>query len=86
MYQISVHPSDEAILHALKAFLKVQVILYTVSTTQHIELGEKLPDILQFIIPHFTAYPLQSTKYISFYLFKAVANIMHKKMHLTLQG
>ena len=43
-------------------------------------------DIIQVIIPHFTNYPLQSTKFLSFYLFKAAANLMDKKLHLTLPG
>lgn len=85
VYQISVHPSDEAILHALKAFFNgAGHIIYTEHYVAY--RVEKLSDILQFIIPHFTAYPLQSTKLISFYLFKAVANLMDKKIHLTLPG
>jgi len=84
-YQISVHHSDEAILHALKAFFKDAG--YIVYSEHYVAYRvEKLSDILNYIIPHFTAYPLQSTKFIPFYLFKVVANLIDKKAHLTLQG
>lgn len=43
-------------------------------------------DILKFIIPHFDKYPLQTTKAVSYYLFKAVADLMVKKVHVTLPG
>jgi hypothetical protein len=35
---------------------------------------------------HFSNYPLQSTKFIPFYLFKSVENFRDKKVHLSLQG
>lgn len=43
-------------------------------------------DIIKFIIPHFDKFPLQSTKAVSYYLFKAVADLMVKKVHVTLPG
>ncbi len=46
----------------------------------------KLSDILNIVIPHFSDYPLQSTKVISYYLFKAVAMIMKDNEHITLEG
>jgi hypothetical protein len=85
VYQITVHPSDEAILHSLKAFFKgagdiiynEHYVAYKVS---------KFSDIIQIIIPHFDNYPLKSTKAVSYYLFKEVVNLMVKREHITLPG
>lgn len=85
IYQISVHPSDEAILHSLKAFFKgVGDIIYSEHYVAY--RVSKLSDIIQFIIPHFDKYPLQSTKVVPYYLFKAVADLMVKREHITLPG
>jgi hypothetical protein len=85
IYQITVHPSDEAILHSLKGFFKgVGDIVYSKHYVAY--RVSKFSDIIQFIIPHFDKYPLQSTKVVPYYLFKAVANIMVKKEHLMLTG
>lgn len=46
----------------------------------------KTKDIVNEIIPHFDSYPLQSTKYISYFLWKKSAELMSKKIHLTEQG
>lgn len=85
IYQISVHPSDEAILHSLKAFFKgVGDIVYSEHYVAY--RVSKFSDIIQFIIPHFDKYPLQSTKAVPYCLFKAVADLMVKREHLTLSG
>lgn len=85
IYQISVHPSDEAILHSLKSFFKgVGDIIYSEHYVAY--RVSKFSDIIQFIIPHFDKYPLQSTKVVSYYLFKEVVNLMVKREHITLPG
>lgn len=43
----------------------------------------KFSDILNVVIPHFSNYPLQSTKLISYYLLKAVALLMKDNEHIT---
>lgn len=87
IYQITVHKSDEALLHAIKLFFKnVGNIEYTADKQYVSYRVYKLSDIVKVIIPHFTEYPLQSTKFVSFYLFKAVAELMSKKLHLTIPG
>jgi len=85
IYQVSVHPSDEAILHYLKAFFN-NVGRLTYSKHYIAYRVEHFSDIRDVIIPHFSTYPLQSTKFISFYLFKAAADIINKKEHLTIEG
>lgn len=78
VYQISVHPSDEAILHCLKAFFKgAGDIIYNEHYVAY--RVTNFSDIIKFIIPHFDKFPLQSTKAVSYYLFKAVADLMVKK-------
>jgi hypothetical protein len=85
VYQITVHCSDEAILHSVRSFFNgVGNIEYKGNYVSF--RVKKVSDILQFIIPHFDKYPLQSTKFISFYLFKAAVNLMDKKHHITLSG
>jgi hypothetical protein len=87
VYQITVHYTDESLLHAIKGFFKgVGNIEYTADKRYVSYRVKKLSDIIQVIIPHFEKYPLQSTKFIPFYLFKTVVNHMDKKTHLTLQG
>lgn len=84
IYQITVHPNDIEILHRIKAFFNVGQIVHTRHYVSY--RVTNFSDIINVIIPHFCAYPLQSTKVISFYLFKAVAAIIKNNGHLTLEG
>ena len=84
-YQISVHPSDIEILYKLKAYFNnVGNIIITKNYVSY--RVTNLSDIINVIIPHFKAYPLQSTKIVSYYLFNAVATIMKNNDHVTLKG
>jgi hypothetical protein len=84
LYQITVHSSDIEILYTLKKYFNVGDIIITRHYVSY--RVTKLSDIMNVIIPHFNAYPLQSTKLVSYYLFCAVANIMKNNDHLTLKG
>ena len=85
IFSISMHHSDEALLHSLKAFFKgAGHIIHTKNYVAY--RVENFSEIMEHIIPHFLAYPCQSTKFINFYLFKAVADLMNKKEHLSLEG
>lgn len=85
VFQFAVHPSDIAILYALKAFFKdAGHITYTNKYAFY--KVENFPSIRDIIIPHFTSYPLQSTKIIPFHLFKAAVEIVDRKEHLDLDG
>lgn len=46
----------------------------------------KTEDLLNVIIPHFTAYPLLSMKYSDFVLWSKVIRLMETKQHLTFSG
>ena len=84
-YQITVHYSDELILYRIKAFFNNvgKIIRLGNYVTYRVE---NLLDVVNEIIPHFDKYPVQSTKAISFYLFKASAAIIKNKRHLDLNG
>jgi len=45
-----------------------------------------LQDLTNYIIPHFSNYPLLSQKAADFFLFKRVIKMMNNKMHLTEEG
>lgn len=79
------HHSDEALLHSLKAFFNGAG--HIVHTKHYVAYRvENFSEIMEHIIPHFLAYPCQSTKFIYFYLFKAAADLINKKEHLSLEG
>ena len=85
IYQISVHHSDMEILYKLKSFFNNVGSIIT--TKDYVSYRvTNLSDIINVIIPHFNAYPLQSTKIVSYYLFNAVATIMKNNNHINLKG
>lgn len=85
IYQVSVHPSDIEVLYRLKSFFNN---VGDIIITKHYVAYRitKLSDILNEVVPHFNAYPLQSTKLISYSLCEAVAIFMKDNEHLTLEG
>jgi len=85
MFWLWLHHSDEALLHSLKAFFKGAG--HIVHTKHYVAYRvENFSEIMEHIIPHFLAYPCGSTKFIYFYLFKAAADLISKKEHLSLEG
>src|SRR5690606_41128276 len=75
------HHSDEALLHKLRAFFKGAG--HIIHTKKYVAYRvENFSEIMEHIIPHFLAYPCQSTKFINFYLFKAVADLDRKSTRL----
>lgn len=85
VYQIAVHPSDAAIIYSLKAFFNGagEILHSKDSVTYRVS---NFSDVIDYVIPHFDKFPLQSTKAVSYYLFKAVADLMVKGVHVTLPG
>nr|UYG48999.1 NADH dehydrogenase subunit 4L [Rhizoctonia sp.] len=45
-----------------------------------------IKDINNFIIPHFTEYPLQSAKCVDFFIWAQIVKLLNDKKHLTLAG
>lgn len=46
----------------------------------------KLSDFIDYIIPHFERYPLQSTKFINYIVWKTIIALMVNKAHLSQNG
>jgi hypothetical protein len=84
VYQISIHTCDIEILQRLKEYFKRGEVIEAARYV-HFRVTN-LKDIQKFIIPHFSSYPLQSTKVVSYTLFKQVATIISNKEHLILDG
>lgn len=86
IYQFSIHISDIEILQRLKEYFNNKgTITEKGGGYVHFRVTN-LKDIEEVIIPHFSAYPLQSTKVISYTLFKQVATLISNKEHLTLDN
>lgn len=84
IYQISIHASDMKTLQGLKEYFNRGEVIEAAGYV-HLRVTN-LKDILEVIIPHFSLYPLQSTKVVSYTLFKEVATVINNKEHLTLDG
>lgn len=86
-FEIYLHIEDLAILEKIKAFFGVGSILIGKNSRKIATYRvSNLNDIINIIIPHFMAYPLQSAKSIDFNLWKACATLVKNKEHLTEEG
>lgn len=85
IYQISIHTSDIKILQKLKEYFNNKGEITEAAGYVHFRVTN-IKDIQEVIIPHFSSYPLQSTKVVSYTIFKQVATIIKNKEHLTLDG
>ena len=87
VYTIGLHIKDKALLEEIKEFfngkgnifvrkdgLKVD---YTVGSTK---------DLVNYILPHFDAYPLVSQKRADYLLFKEIVLLLNNKEHLSEEG
>jgi hypothetical protein len=83
VFQIAVHRSDINILYAS---LREDAGHITYANMYAYYKVENFADIRDIIVPHFSYYPLQSTKFTPFYLFKAAVEIVDRKEHLNLEG
>lgn len=69
VYQITAHQTEVETMHSIKAFFNnVGNIEYTADRKYVSYRVYKLKDIINVIIPHFELYPLQSSKYVYYYL------------------
>lgn len=82
---IELHIKDLALLYKLKSFFsEIGNITTTEKVARYSIVG--LNDIIKFVLPHFSDFPLQSVKNFDFLLWKACVIIMANKGHLTLEG
>jgi len=85
-FNIHVHAEDIIFLTLIKNYFNCGTIC-SVDKFGHVTYTVKRKDdILNIIIPFFTKYPLQGTKYLDFLLFVQAANLFSKNEHLTDEG
>jgi len=84
VFQIAVHRSDINILYA--SLREDAGHITYANTPEGCYKVENFADIRDIIVPHFSYYPLQSTKFTPFYLFKAAVEIVDRKEHLNLES
>ncbi len=84
---IEMHIKDQPLLEALQLFFKAGIISISKGGRSSVRFEvSKFSDIISIIIPHFRAYPLQSTKRFSFIIWAMCADVISRKDHLTLSG
>lgn len=82
---VELHLKDLALLRELQSnFGGIGTITTTAKVARFSIVG--LNDIINFVLPHFDKFPLQSVKLIEFDLWRACVLIMSNKGHLTLEG
>nr|YP_009926597.1 hypothetical protein [Wolfiporia cocos]QNH92655.1 hypothetical protein [Wolfiporia cocos] len=86
---IELHKKDLALLREVQTFFGcgaqgIGTITTTAKVARFSIVG--LNDIINFVLPHFSNFPLQSEKLIDFELWRACVLIMANKGHLTLEG
>lgn len=85
VFTISLKKADEALLREIQGFFGVGEIYEKSEGVVMYRVGS-LKDLIAVIIPHFLKYPLITQKQADFKLFEAVAELVSKKEHLTLEG
>lgn len=85
-FEINLHSADTLILHSLKSFFNSGNINTKVNSKISVFRVTALKDLISFIIPHFTAYPLQTKKAADFILWAKVVHMMESRQHLSFEG
>ena len=87
IYQLVAHSDDRNIMYKAQLFFKNKgAIIYTNNNKYVYYRISKFKDIIDIFIPHFTTYPLQSSKLKYFSLWCKAALLIEKKLHLTNVG
>jgi len=82
---LELHIKDLALLRDLQSFCGGIGTITTTGTVARFTIVS-LKDIINFVLPHFDNFPLQSVKKLDFDLWRACVIIMSNKGHLTLEG
>jgi len=85
-FQISLNSKDINLLLQLQEFFSCGVIVNKKSRNEASFRVNSLQDLTNFIITHFSNYPLLSQKSADFILFKQIIELMNNKVHLTENG
>lgn len=83
---VELHLKDIALLRNLQSFFFGGIGTITTTATVGWFSIVALKDIINFVLPHFDNFTLQSVKMIEFGLWRACVIIMTNKGHLTLEG
>jgi LAGLIDADG endonuclease len=86
IFQIGLHINDLPLLEFIKNTLKVGRIFVDSKNSKANWVVSSYKDLIQIILPIFDSFPLNSSKYINYLLFKEVVLMMRKKEHLTISG
>lgn len=85
-FQIGLHIKDLPILIVIQKFFNgVGYITVDNKANTAYFYVVKLEDIITYIIPHFKTYPVITKKYIDFFLWEKIINIIINKEHITLK-
>lgn len=85
-FEINLHSADTIILHSFKSFFNAGNINTKVNSKISVFCVTALKDLINFVIPHFTAYPLQTKKAADFILWATVVRMMESRQHLSFEG
>ena len=85
-FQISLHSKDINLLLQLQEFFDCGLILKKNTRNEASFRVNTFQDLTNFIIPHFSNYPLLSQKAADFILFTKIVKLMNNKVHLTEDG
>jgi len=87
VFQIGLHLKYLALLISIQQFFKgIGRITHNKAKNEVRFIVTDLNSLVNVIIPHFQFYPLLTQKYIDFYLWVKVINLLVAKQHLTSQG
>lgn len=85
-FQISLNSKDINLLLQLQEFFSCGIIVTKNSRNEVSFRVNSLKDLTNFIIPHFSNYPLLSKKAADLILFTKIVKLINNKMHLTDSG
>lgn len=87
IYQITAHSYEINTMYSIKSFFFNVGNIECSSNSRYVSYKVyKTTDIVNTIIPHFLAYPLQSIKLIYFTLLCKSSDLINKNLHLTKKG
>lgn len=86
LFEIGLNTKDLAILNEIKIFFGVGQVTMRKSKSAASYTVNKINDLKNVIIPHFSKFPLQSQKRVDFEFWAQIVNLMAEKEHLSESG
>ena len=85
-FSVSQHERNKGIILYLETFFKCGEVRFSKSDSNWKYEVRSLDDLLNIIIPHFDAYPLQTSKAEDFSKFRKICLLMKQNQHKSLVG